>query len=77
VTRQLSETEIRVALARVANMPPDDVAGYILVLTDEQDVTKTVTNAATPAHAVAALARAIEYAATELAGETETGTIGP
>jgi hypothetical protein len=68
VTRQLSETEIRIALARVANMPPDDVTGYILVLTDERDVTKTVTNASSPAHAVAALARAIEYAATELTG---------
>jgi hypothetical protein len=74
VSRQLTETEIRIALARVANLPPDDVTGYILVLTDEQDVTKTVTNAATPAHAVAALARAIEYAATELPGAEPSGS---
>ena len=71
MSRQLSETEIKISLARVASLPPDDVTGYILVITDEKDVIKTVTNASTPAHAVAALARAIEYAATELTTEND------
>lgn len=69
MTRKLSEVEIRIALARVANLPPDDVTGYVLVLTGETDVTRTMTNAATPGHAIATLARAIEYAATEVGAE--------
>jgi hypothetical protein len=64
--RQLTEQEIRISLARVANLPPDDVAGYVLVLTDDTDVIKTVTNAKTPAHAIATMARATEYAAHDL-----------
>jgi hypothetical protein len=69
MTRQLTETEIRIALARVANLPPDDVTGYVLVLADDSDVIKTVTNAAAPGRAIGVLARAIEYAATELPAE--------
>jgi hypothetical protein len=69
MARQLSETEIKIALARVANLPPDDVTGYVLVVAGEEDVIKTVTNAAAPGRAIAVLARAIEYAATELPAE--------
>jgi hypothetical protein len=69
VSRQLTETEIRIALARVANLPPDDVTGYVLVIAGESDVIKTLTNGATPGHAIGVLARAIEYAATELPAE--------
>jgi hypothetical protein len=66
VSRQLSETEIKIMLARVANLPPDDVTGYVLVIAGDEDVIKTVTNATAPGRAIGVLARAIEYAATEL-----------
>jgi hypothetical protein len=66
VSRQLSETEIKIALARIASLPPDDVTGYVLVIAGDEDVIKAVTNAAAPGRAIGVLARAIEYAATEL-----------
>lgn len=66
MSRTLTETEVKISLARCANLPPDDVTGYVLVIMDETDVIKTVTNANTPGAAVAGLARAIEYAAAQL-----------
>ncbi len=66
MSRTLTETEVKISLARCANLPPDDVTGYVLVLFDDTDVIKTVTNAKTPGAAVAGLARAIEHAAAEL-----------
>lgn len=66
MSRQLTETEVKISLARVANLPPDDVTGYVLVLFDDQDLIKTVTNAIEPAVAISVLARAIEYASAQV-----------
>jgi hypothetical protein len=73
VSRKLSETEVRVTLASIAKVPPDDVTGYVVVLMGESDVLVRVSNAVDRAAEIGCLARAIEHAAAEL----ETGTIGP
>ena len=66
MSRKLDEQEIRIWLARVGDLPPDDVAGYVVVLTGEHDVIKTITNANNPGSAISVLARAIEHAAVQV-----------
>jgi hypothetical protein len=70
MTRKLSATEVKVTLASIARVPPDDVDGYIVVLVKGADVTATFSNATDLATQVAILARAIEHAAVDV-GELE------
>ena len=76
MTRKLSETEVRVTLASIAKVPPDDVTGYVVILVGENEILRRVTNARDRPAEIGILGRAIEHAAWEITSEA-TGTIGP
>lgn len=69
MSRKPTANEIRLALARFAGLPPDDVDGYAIVLAragDAPDVIGVLTNASDEAGLVTVLARAIEQRAAAL-----------
>jgi hypothetical protein len=61
MTRKLSATEVKVTLANMARMAPDDLDGYVIVLCQGDDVHSIMTNTADEATTIAMLARAIEH----------------
>lgn len=52
--------EIRLTLAGMARMPPDDLDGYVIVLAKGEEVTAIMTNTADECTTISLLARAIE-----------------
>ncbi len=60
MSRKPSALEVRMMLARLARIPPDDLDGYVIVLAKGDDVTAVMTNAAEEATTIMLLARAIE-----------------
>lgn len=63
MSRNLSALEVRVTLASIARVAPDDLEGYVIVLARGAEVTGVITNASDEATAIALLARAIEQRA--------------
>ena len=63
MTRKLSALEIKITLAGMARVPPDDVDGYVVILAKGAEVSLTFSNAADLATDISLLARAIEHAA--------------
>jgi len=63
VTRKLSSLEIKITLAGIARIPPDDVDGYVIILAKDADVICRVSNAADLATEIGLLGRAIEHGA--------------
>lgn len=61
MTRKMSAFEVKVTLANIARIPPDDLDGYVIVLAKGSEVELVVTNAADEATTIAILARAIEH----------------
>ena len=71
MSRKLSAFEVKVTLASIAHLPPDDVDGYVILLSRDADVIRIVSNAAVEATVIALLARAIEQRAAAV-GAIET-----
>ena len=63
MSRKLSATEIKISLANLAKLPPDDVDGYVVVYVKGADVLTIMTNADSEASVISVLARAIEHRA--------------
>jgi hypothetical protein len=61
MSRRPSALEVRMMLARLARIPPDDLDGYVIVLAKESEVSAVMTNAADEATTIMLLARAIEH----------------
>jgi len=71
MSRKLSAFEVKVTLASIAKVPPDDVEGYVILLSKAAEVLCVVSNAADEATVIALLARAIEQRAAAV-GAIET-----
>jgi hypothetical protein len=65
--RKLDATEIKIMAARMADVPPDDVEGYVLIVSNDSDIIRTISNATGEATAIGVMARAIEYLARDIA----------
>lgn len=70
MSRKLSSLEVKVSLANLARIPPDDVDGYVVVYAKGGDVSAVMTNSADEATTIMLLARAIEQR-TVAVGEME------
>ncbi len=79
MSRKLSAMEVRISLANLARLAPDDVDGYVVVYAKGADVLSIMTNAADEATTIAMLARAIEHRSRAVGQieEQARGTIGP
>jgi hypothetical protein len=60
VSRKLSAFEIRVTLANMARMAPDDIDGYVIILAKGAEVTAVMTNSDGEATLLGLLGRTIE-----------------
>jgi hypothetical protein len=78
VSRKLSAFEVKVTLAGIAKLPPDDVDGYVILMARGAEVVGVVTNGADEATVIALLARAIEQRAAAVGAieDKVRGTIG-
>jgi hypothetical protein len=74
MTRQLSPAETRIALSRVAQVPPDDVDGYVLILVKGDDISLTVSNADSYATQVGVIGRALEHLAAHISAAAGQAT---
>jgi hypothetical protein len=61
VSRNLTAGEVRLTLANMARLAPDDIDGYVIVLAKDADVLAVMSNAADESTMIALLARAIEH----------------
>jgi hypothetical protein len=75
VTRKLTATEVKISLANLGRIPPDDVDAYVVVYVKGTDISGVLTNADSPATIVSVLARAIEHQAAVIY-EDQHGTMG-
>lgn len=60
MTRKLSSMEVRITLAGMARIPPDDVDGYVVILCKGDDVTHVMTNSDGEGTLLMLLGRTIE-----------------
>jgi hypothetical protein len=63
MSRKMSALEVKVTLAGLANLPPDDVDGYVVVYAGGSEVIGVMTNGADESTTISILARAIEHRA--------------
>lgn len=68
MSRKMSETEVRITLAGIARIPPDDVDAYVILYVKAGDIGCIVTNTVDEASCIATLARAIEHRAQRVQG---------
>jgi len=73
MTRKLSALEVKITLANMGRIPPDDLDGYVVVYAKGAEVLAVMTNAADESTTISLLARAIEHRARAV-GEIEDST---
>ena len=66
MSRRPTALEIRLTLARWAQVPPDDLDGYVIVLARKAEVIATLSNAADLATQISLLGRAVEHRAADV-----------